>query len=305
MAGIGTLATIGIAAGIASAGVGIAGAGVSFAQSAKQRRKASQAAADSKRVMQQAKTRMEQNMFDELKIPLEAYDRGFRENTAQQRQAIESLQGADARSLAAGIGKVGALGTASNEAMRMAMGTDLYKLELEKAREAQKIKDNLVDMEVGEAQDFMNMSQDQQAASTQSVTGGIQALTGGLAALGSAAPLYAKSQADTRATNLAGKVAADMPTSADYTTNVTYIDPKTGLSVNAVDPKFKAPEGYVSTAKPGETGYADNLLYRPYEQKEIREKLLEQNYTGKQYREFMKDGIPIETIDSLFKRTIY
>ena len=34
MAGIGTLATIGIAAGIASAGVGIAGAGISFGQAA-------------------------------------------------------------------------------------------------------------------------------------------------------------------------------------------------------------------------------------------------------------------------------
>jgi hypothetical protein len=45
MAGIGTLATIGIAAGIASAGVGIAGAGISFGQAAKQRRRASQAAA--------------------------------------------------------------------------------------------------------------------------------------------------------------------------------------------------------------------------------------------------------------------
>ena len=255
--------------------------------------------------MQQAKNRMEQNMFDNLKIPLEAYDRGFRANTAQQRQAIESLQGADARTLAAGIGKVGALGTASNEAMRIAMGEDLYKLELEKAREEQKIKENLVDMDTGQAQDFMKMSQDEQAASTQSVTGGVQALTGGLAALGTAAPLFAQSQADTRATNLAGKIARDMPTSADYTTNVTYIDPKTGLSVNAVDPKFVAPEGYDPKAKPGETGYADNLLYRPWDQKEIRKKLLEQNYTGKQYREFMKNGIPTDILDSLFKRTIY
>jgi len=230
--GLGTLATIGIAAGIASAGVGIAGAGISFGQAAKQRRRASQAAADSARVMQQARNRMQVNTLEELRVPLEAYERGFKANTAQQRQALDSLQGADARSLAAGIGKVGALGTASNEAMRIAMGEDLYKLNKAKAEEEGKIKEELVRMDTGQAADFAKKSQDEQAAATQSVTGGVQALTSGLAALGSSLPLYAKTQADSRATNLAGKIAGDMGKSTDYMTNQTYINPKTGLEVN-------------------------------------------------------------------------
>ena len=300
--GLGTLATIGIAAGIASAGVGIAGAGISFGQAAKQRKRASQAAADSARVMQQARNRMQVNTLEELRVPLEAYERGFKANTAQQRQALDSLQGADARSLAAGIGKVGALGTASNEAMRIAMGEDLYKLNKAKAEEEGKIKEELVRMDTGQAADFAKKSQDEQAAATQSVTGGVQALTSGLAALGSSLPLYAKTQADSRATNLAGKIAGDMGKSTDYMTNKTYINPKTGLEVNATDPNFVAPEGYNPDALPGEVGYADNLLYRPYKQEEIRDKLLEQKYTGKQYRDFMKNGIPTDILDSLFKR---
>lgn len=298
--GLGTLATIGIAAGIASAGVGIAGAGISFAQSAKQRRRASQAAADSARVMQQARNRMQVNTLEELRVPLEAYERGFKANTAQQRQALDSLQGADARSLAAGIGKVGALGTASNEAMRIAMGEDLYKLNKAKAEEEGKIKEELVRMDTGQAADFMKRSQDEQAAATQSVTGGVQALTSGLAALGSSLPLFATKQADTRAANLAGKI-GENKTAANYKTNQTYIDPKTGLEVNATDPNFEPPEGYNPKAKPGEAGYADNMLYRPYKQEEIMKKLREQNYTGKQYRDFMKNGIPTSILDSLFK----
>tara|TARA_R110000822_G_scaffold231593_1_gene363505 strand:+ start:306 stop:1214 length:909 start_codon:yes stop_codon:yes gene_type:complete len=298
--GLGTLATIGVAAGIASAGVGIAGAGISFGQAAKQRRRASQAAADSARVMQQARNRMQVNTLEELRVPLEAYERGFRENTAQQRQAIDSLQGADARTLAAGIGKVGALGTASNEAMRIAMGEDLYKLNEAQAKEEGRIKENLVDMDTGQAADFMKRSQDEQAAATQSVTGGVQALTSGLAALGTAAPLYGTTIADKRAGVLAGKV-AENKTAANYKTNQTYIDPKSGLEVNATDPNFKAPEGYNPKAKPGEAGYADNMLYRPFTQEEIAKKLREQNFTGKQYREFKKSGIPTSILDSLFK----
>lgn len=252
--------------------------------------------------MQQARNRMQVNTLEELRVPLEAYERGFKANTAQQRQALDSLQGADARSLAAGIGKVGALGTASNEAMRIAMGEDLYKLNKAKAEEEGKIKEELVRMDTGQAADFAKKSQDEQAAATQSVTGGVQALTSGLAALGSSLPLYAKTQADSRATNLAGKIAGDMGKSTDYMTNQTYINPKTGLEVNATDPNFVAPEGYNPDALPGQEGYADNSLYRPYTQEEIRDKLLEQKYTGKQYRDFMKNGIPTDILDSLFKR---
>ena len=57
--------------------------------------------------------------YENIKLPTESYDRAFKANTAQQRQALEALQGADARTLAAGVGKVGALGTASNEKQRL------------------------------------------------------------------------------------------------------------------------------------------------------------------------------------------
>ena len=136
--------------GSIAAATGLAGMGIGLGQAAKQRRAASQAKSDSERLMQQARAQIQKDAFENIKLPTESYDRAFRANTAQQRQALEALQGADARSLAAGVGKVGAVGTASNEEQRLKMGKDLYALELQKAQSANQIRDELVGMDVGD-----------------------------------------------------------------------------------------------------------------------------------------------------------
>ena len=166
----------GLITGIVAAVTATIGAGMSFANAAKQRRKASQASQDSKILMNQARARMQQNAYDNVNVPIEAYDRAFRENTAQQMQAIQSLQGADARTLAAGIGKVGAVGTASNESQRLALGKDLYENEKMKAKAQNEIRDELVSMDVGAARDQRQMQSDAQEARVASITSGLNAL---------------------------------------------------------------------------------------------------------------------------------
>jgi hypothetical protein len=52
----------------------------------------------------------EQNFFDKMQIPMEAYNRALREGTAQQKQAIEALTEGDPRFNLANIGKVQAVG---------------------------------------------------------------------------------------------------------------------------------------------------------------------------------------------------
>lgn len=298
------LATWGSYAAIAGAAVGGAGAGMSFSSAAKRRKAAVQAEAESKRIMQQAKSRMQQNMLEELRVPLESYERAFKANTAQQRQAIDSLQSADARTLAAGIGKVGAVGTASNEAQRVAMSKDLYNLEVVKAENEEKIKGELVAMETGQASDAMAKAQDFRAASTAATLGGVKALSTSFAAAGKQLPLYGAAQADRRAGNLVGKINEDFKNDEAYWKVQKYTDPSTGLVRNQKNPNFVAPEGYDKNAKIGEKGYADDNLYAAYTDEEIHALIGKQGYTGKQYRGFMENGLPPELFE-LMKRQNY
>ena len=191
-----------VLAGIAATS-GLIGMGKSFSDAAKQRRKASQAERDSKILMQEAKAKMQKNFYEGLTLPTEAYDRAFRGNAVQQKQAIESLQGADARTLAAGIGKVGALGMTANEAERLTMGKDLFALDLTKAENAQNINDELVGMDVGQAKDQMAMAGDLRVASAASTLSGIQSGIAGLSAAASAVPTYIKSGGDIKAGSFA------------------------------------------------------------------------------------------------------
>ena len=191
-----------VLAGIAATS-GLVGMGMSLSSAAKQRQKASQAERDSKTLMQEAKAQMQKNFYEGLKLPTEAYDRAFRGNAVQQKQAIESLQGADARTLAAGIGKVGALGMTANEAERLTMGKDLFALDLTKAENAQNINDELVGMDVGQAKDQMAMAGDLRVASAASTLSGIQSGIAGLSAAASAVPTYIQSGGDIKAGSFA------------------------------------------------------------------------------------------------------
>ena len=75
-------------------------------QAAAQREAERQAAIATKMRIQQ----QEQNFFEAMQVPTEAYDRALREGTAQQKQAIGALQEGDTRQLLGAIGKVQAVG---------------------------------------------------------------------------------------------------------------------------------------------------------------------------------------------------
>jgi len=264
--------------GSIAAATGLAGMGIGLGQSAKQRRAASQSKKESERLMQEARNRMMKDEFENIKLPTESYDRAFRSNTAQQRQALDSLQGADARSLAAGVGKVGALGTAANEQQRLQMGKDLYALELKKAENRNRIQDELVGMDVGAAKDQMNMSADQREAAAASTMSAIQSGISGVSALASSLPDYMKGAADRQAGKLAesdtfkalGTVGADGTTT--YGGQVV-IDPKTGKPVQTQNTARGA--DYNVDLKPGDEGYLPEYVdfEQGYTPDEARQKI--------------------------------
>jgi len=249
--------------GSIAAATGLAGMGIGLGQAGKQRRAASQAKADSERLMQQARNRMMADNFENIKLPTESYDRAFRENTAQQRQAIDSLQSADARSLAAGIGKVSAAGTAANEQQRLVMGKDLYDLELKKAQNAEAIKNELVGMDVGQARDLTTMSADSREAAAASTMGAIQSGVAGVSALASSLPDYMKSGADRKAGTFADSGV------------ISGMEGKTIQTGDGGKPIYRTdlPDDYNLKLKPGEEGYMDPYQYRDLRPDEIQSRL--------------------------------
>lgn len=244
--------------GSIAAATGLAGMGIGLGQAAKQRRAASQSKKDSERLMQQARNRMMKDEFENIKLPTESYDRAFRSNVAQQRQALDSLQGADARTLAAGVGKVGAVGTAATEEQRLQMGKDLYGLELKKAENRNRIQDELVGMDVGAAKDEMNMSADQREAAAASTMSAIQSGIAGVSSLAGSLPDYMKNAGDRQAGALAesetfkalGTVGKDGSTL--YGGQVV-INPDTGKAVQTQNTARGV--DYNLDLKPGDTGY--------------------------------------------------
>ena len=156
-----------------SALTSLTGAGMSFGQAAKQRKAQEKAERESQALMQQARDRMQTRFFEQLQLPTEAYDRQFRENTAQQKQSLQALQESDPRTLAAGVGKVAAAGVAGNQLLQEQMSKELFELQKLKAEEQRLINEELVGMDVGEAASQNLMARDAGAASTQALQSGV------------------------------------------------------------------------------------------------------------------------------------
>ena len=156
-----------------SALTSLTGAGMSFGQAAKQRKAQEKAERESQALMQQARDRMQTRFFEQLRLPTEAYERQFRENTAQQKQALQALQESDPRTLAAGVGKVAAAGVAGNQALQEQMSRELFELQKLKAEEQRAINEELVGMDVGEAASQNLMARDANAAANQALQSGV------------------------------------------------------------------------------------------------------------------------------------
>jgi hypothetical protein len=130
-----------------SLGLGAANIGMSLVEASKQKelqraadRQAEKSAAEQERLMSQ-------NFFEALQVPMQAYDREFRETTAQQQQAMAALQEGDPRLLLGGVGKVQAIAAEQEAKTRDALGQDLFDLGKLQAQEAGQTADQLANLE--------------------------------------------------------------------------------------------------------------------------------------------------------------
>jgi len=198
------------ATAIAATGVLISAgsAGMSFSQAAKARRQGEAASKASKKLMKEAEKKAEVEFMQKLNVPLDAYGREFKQNLQVQQQGIQALQEGDSRNLAAGIGRVGAAATESNEGTRIAMGKEMFDLEKMQVQEQSDINQDLKEMKVGAAADQQQISRDSDEAAAAAMQQGVASVGSAVQGAAAAIPLFPKSAMDNRANKLADQIMA-------------------------------------------------------------------------------------------------
>lgn len=163
---------------IGSMAIQAGGSGFSFAQAAKQRKELDKANKAAQKAVSEAKALTDMNQLDKLQVPLEPYKTMSREVTAQQMQSLQALQESDARSLAAGVGKIGAVGTDYLEKVRGVMSQDIYNNDLLKAQEDIRLQNQKMTIAQSEAEGAQLAAADAQKYRNQAITQGVQGLAG-------------------------------------------------------------------------------------------------------------------------------
>ena len=226
-----------VATAIAATGllVSAGSAGMSFSQAAKARRQGETAAAASKKLMKEAERKAEVEFMQKLNVPLDAYGREYKQNLQVQQQGIQALQEGDSRNLAAGVGRVGAAATESNEGTRIAMGKEMFDLEKMQVQEQSDINQDLKDMKVGAAADQQQISRDSDEAAAAAMQQGVASVGSAVQGAAAAIPLFPKSAMDNRANKLADQIMASgdpakmQKTVANPNFNQAEFDRLTGL----------------------------------------------------------------------------
>lgn len=180
-----------VSAGVAAAGTA-ASVGMNLSEAAKQKKaqaKAEQAAGEA---VKKAEAEYGKEFLAGVQLPTEAYDRALREGTAQQMQSIQALQEADARTLAAGVGKVQAQATDAQTQARDQMAQDMYNLELAQAKEKSANSASIANLNLDKAAGAQMAAADAEAARASANAGVGSAIVSLGGQMLSAAPLYGK-----------------------------------------------------------------------------------------------------------------
>ena len=129
------------------------GGGMNLIQAGKARDAQRDADRAAGRLMADAKAKLQKDYYEGLKIPTEAYDQAYEANAQAQRENVEALQQADSRTLAAGVGRVGALSNENTQKIRAQQAQEMFELDKLKAEGKENMTQQLAQMDVAMAQD--------------------------------------------------------------------------------------------------------------------------------------------------------
>ena len=185
------LGTVAAATGLTSFGMGLSNASKARDAQAKAER-------ESKVLMAEAERKAEKNFYEGLNVPLDAFNAQFEQQLQQQQQSLQALQEGDARAVASGVGRVGALAGQQGEQTRIAMGEALYANDKMKAEAKQDVNQQLIKINVGQAQDQSAIRRDAMKQENQAMGQALGGLTSALSAGNDMVNLY-QGDANTRA----------------------------------------------------------------------------------------------------------
>ena len=193
-----------ISASVAAAGTA-ASVGMNLSAAAKQSKAQSAAEQAAGEAAAKAETEYQREFAGGVQLPMEAYQQAGREGTAQQMQSLQALQEADARTLAAGVGKVQAEATKNQAAISEQMRQDLFSLESTQMKEKMANRDQIARMNEQRAMGAQTAAANAEAAKMRAYGSIGQSITalGGMAL--QAAPLYGTGGATVTDTSIVGQ----------------------------------------------------------------------------------------------------
>lgn len=147
--------TAGGASSLLTSGLGLgltaASTIMSFVEADKQKAAMREAQREAERLAEDARRRKEQNLYEAVQVPLQAYERAFREGTAANAQAVEALS-QDQRSLIGGIQGVQEATIEGQAKTREALADRIYTDAMTKAGAGMAINQDLAKLDLEEAQ---------------------------------------------------------------------------------------------------------------------------------------------------------
>ena len=163
-------------------GLGLAAVGttMSFVQAGKQRRAASRAADEAEVAINNARAIATRNVAEQGQIPLQAYEQGFRQRQVLQKDIMNSLQSADTRSLAAGVGNVAQAGQQADQKQQASMEQAIFDREATVLEGEEAKQKRLYDLDLAQGKGAMQAAAQASNAEARAISGGAKALSAGL-----------------------------------------------------------------------------------------------------------------------------
>jgi hypothetical protein len=179
-----------------AAGIGLAATaattGMSFATAGKQRKLMKEAENAAETAMQEARKKLQVNVYDKLAIQKEPYELQREAMLSQGAQAIQAGVESE-RGAAATAGRVQMAANEGQAAIRTAMGQDLQQLEMLSAQEEGRLRDIGVQLDLEEVAGAQLAAANSQELAAQATTQGMQGVTSLGSQLAEQAPLFEKS----------------------------------------------------------------------------------------------------------------
>jgi hypothetical protein len=181
-----------------AAGIGLAATaattGMSFAQAGKQRKlmREAEAAADS--AMQEARKKLEVNVYENLAINKEPYELAREAMLSQGAQAIQAGVESE-RGAAATAGRIQMATNEGQAGIRTAMGDELQRLDMLSAQEEGRLRDIGVQLDLEEVAGAQLAAANAQELAANATAQGMEGVTSLGSQLASNAPLFEKNRA--------------------------------------------------------------------------------------------------------------